>query len=93
MAEAKRFTAPLPTVGLALDVTPLSVVAVYAEASGISAGRRGRAFDGEAGVRIAPSRFLTLSGGYRAFDVEARDDPDFAKIRNAGPWVGVGLRF
>jgi hypothetical protein len=93
VAEAKRFTATLPTVGLALDVTPSSAVAVFAEVSGISAGSRGHAFDGEAGVRIAPSRFLTLSGGYRAFDVEARDDPDFAKIRNAGPWFGVGLRF
>jgi hypothetical protein len=91
--ERKSFSQTVPTVGLVLDLNPSPAVNIFAEVSGISAGSRGHALDGEAGVKLILGRHLTLGGGYRYFNLEVKDDPDFAKLRNAGPFVGASLRF
>lgn len=91
--EKKRFAATLPSVGMVLDVKPSHTVDVYVEASGVSAGTYGRGVDAEAGIKLMPARNVSISGGYRYFDLEAKDDPDFAKIKNAGLYVGLGLSF
>ncbi|HVN75362.1 MAG TPA: hypothetical protein VMT19_03525 [Thermoanaerobaculaceae bacterium] len=93
VAEAKKLTATLPSAGLVLELNPVPMVNVFAEASGISAGSRGHALDAEVGVKIKPAPVVAVVGGYRYFDLEARDDPDFATIKNSGPYVGVALRF
>lgn len=83
----------LPTVGLAAEVSPVSAVRLFAEISGLPAGDYGYLVDAEAGLRIVPIRFFTLSAGYRYFDVRAGDDEDFARLRLAGPFVGASFRF
>ena len=91
--NATKFSSTLPSVGLMLDVRPSHTVDIYVEASGVSAGTYGRGVDAEAGLKLAPVRNVSISGGYRYFDLEAKDTPDFAKIKNAGPYVGVGVNF
>jgi hypothetical protein len=91
--ERKSFSQTVPTIGLVLDANPSPAVNIYAEVSGISAGSRGHALDGEAGVKLIVGRHLTLGGGYRYFDLEVKDDPDFAKLQNAGPFASASLRF
>ena len=91
--NAKKFASTLPSVGLVLDVRPSRTVDVYVEASGVSAGTYGRGVDAEAGIKLIPAQNVSLSAGYRYFDLEAKDDPDFAKIKNAGPYASVALRF
>jgi hypothetical protein len=91
--EKKSFAATLPSVGMVLDIKPSHAVDVYLEASGVSAGTYGRGVDAEAGVKLLPVPSVSMSAGYRYFDLEAKDNPDFAKIKNTGPYVGLALRF
>jgi hypothetical protein len=85
--ETRSFFAVLPALGLALDVNPVPFLNFYGEFSGMTALQYGYLWEGEAGVRFIPFRNFTISGGYRIFNVEARDDPDFARIRLSGPFV------
>lgn len=94
--EVKRSaSAPfaLPTLGLALDVTPLPMLQLFAEVSGLPAGGLGHVVDAEAGVRFVPIRFFTVSAGYRILDVRADEGGDSAKLRLNGPFVGASVRF
>jgi hypothetical protein len=91
--ESAFFPLVLPTLGLALDVTPLPKGNLFAEASGLPAGDLGHIVDAEAGIRFVPIRFFSLSTGYRIFDIRVGESDDFAKLRISGPFVGASLRF
>lgn len=91
--EADSLSALVPAVGLALDVTPGRPLGLFAEVTGIAAGDRGHVLDGEVGVRLTPVPFLTLVGGYRTVDIRIEDDEDLADFEDAGPFVGLRLRF
>jgi hypothetical protein len=91
--ESEKFIGGLPTVGAALDSNPHKFVNVFAEVSGIYAGKYGYFLDGEAGVKIIPIKNVSVVGGYRILDFKVEDDPDLAQLRIAGPFVGATLRF
>ena len=82
-----------PTVGAMLSVTPISALDVFAEVSGMTFGDFGHVVDAEIGLRFIPIRFLTVSGGYRLFDLRVSNDDDFAKLKLTGPFVGASIRF
>jgi len=90
---ADSCSALLPTVGLALDVAPGHLLGLFAEVTGIAAGDRGHVLDGEVGVRLTPTPYLTLVGGYRTLDVRIEDGEDLGDFEDAGPYVGLRLRF
>jgi hypothetical protein len=92
VAERKSFSATVPTVGLVLEINPSRMLNIFAEASGMSLGDKGHAWDGEAGLKLVLGSHLVVSGGYRYFDLRVNDKPDFATLKNSGPFVGVGLR-
>lgn len=91
--ESEKLWGGLPTIGVAVDINPHEVVNIFGEISGMTAGKYGYFIDGEAGVRIIPIKNLSIIGGYRIFDIKAKDDPDFAKLRISGFFSGVTLRF
>jgi hypothetical protein len=92
--ESKAFFFGLPTLGLALDVTPPVVpIDAFAEATGMAAGKYGYCYDVEAGVKFVPIKFVNIEGGYRIFYMKAENDQDFAKLRLTGPFVGATIRF
>jgi hypothetical protein len=91
--ESALLPMAFPTVGGMLNVTPVSALEIFAEVSGMTFGSLGHVVDAEAGVRVVPIRFLTLSAGYRVFDVRIEHDDDFAKLKLTGPFVGVSFRF
>ena len=91
--ESEEFVGGLPTIGAVLDINPHRMVKVFAEVSGIYAGKYGYFLDGEVGVKVVPIKNLSILGGYRILDFKAEDDPDFAKLRISGPFVGATLRF
>jgi hypothetical protein len=93
IAEKKQLTGTLPTLGVVLDINPTRTVNVFAELSGIRRGNKGHALDGEAGVKLILGSHVVLDAGYRTFDLEITDDPNFAKLKNSGPYVGLGVRF
>lgn len=92
VAERKSFSATVPTVGLVLDINPSPMLNIFAEVSGMSLGDKGHAWDGEAGLKLILGSHLVVTGGYRYFDLQVNDKPDFATLKNSGPFVGAGLR-
>jgi opacity protein-like surface antigen len=93
LKKSDDLIAGLPTIGIAFDISPLDIVNFFGEVSGMTAGKYGYFFDAEAGIKIIPIRNLSILGGYRYFDIKAKDDTDFAKVRIAGPFVGATARF
>ena len=91
--ESALLPMAFPTVGAMLSVTPISALDIFAEVSGMTFGSYGHIVDAEAGVRFIPIRFLTLSAGYRVFDVRVEHDDDFAKLKLTGPFIGASVRF
>ncbi|MGQ9645309.1 MAG: hypothetical protein ACUVWO_02075 [Thermodesulfobacteriota bacterium] len=91
--EKESFIFALPTVGAALDINPHPMVNIFAEGSGLPAGKYGHMYDVEAGIKLIPVRILSIMGGYRLLEFKAKDDRDFAKARVQGPFVGVTVRF
>jgi hypothetical protein len=88
-----NFSAWLPTVGVAMDINPTSFLNFFAAVSGLPAGQYGTLWEVEAGVKFIPFKYLSVSGGYRLVNIEARNDPDYAKVRLGGPYLGLSLRF
>lgn len=91
--ESAQLPIAFPTVGVMLNLTPHRMLEIFGEASGIPLGDLGYVVDAEAGLRFVPFGLLTLSAGYRIFDVRVGDDDDFGKLKLAGPFVSVSLRF
>ncbi len=91
--EKERVLFALPTVGAALDINPHKMLNIFAEGSGLPAGKYGYMYDAEAGVKLIPIKILSIVGGYRLLEFKAKDDRDFAKARVYGPFVGVTVRF
>ena len=82
-----------PTVGAMANVTPVKWLDVFAEVSGIPFGDLGHIVDAEAGVRVIPLQFLSVSAGYRVLDVRLGKDDNFGRLNLAGPFLGASLRF
>jgi hypothetical protein len=93
LREKERFVFALPTIGAALDINPHKMLNIFAEGSGLSAGKYGYMYDVEAGIKLIPIKILSIMGGYRLLEFKAKDDRDFAKARVRGPFVGVTVRF
>lgn len=82
-----------PTLGVMANVTPVRYLDVFAEVSGVPFGDLGHVVDAEAGLRLIPIRFLSLSAGYRLFDVRVGKDDNFARLKLSGPFIGASVRF
>ena len=93
LRETETLAIVIPSVGLVLDVSPRPAVDLFAEVSGLTVGDPGHVVDAEAGVRITLMKFLTVTGGYRFFEVRGEEDASFARLRLSGPFVGATLRF
>lgn len=91
--ESESLWGGLPTLGIAADINPHPMFAIFGELSGMTAGKYGYFVDGEAGIKIIPMRNVSVMGGYRVFDIKAEDDPDFAKLKISGFFSGVTVRF
>ncbi len=88
-------TLVVPTVGVAVNVKPFSVINVFGEVTGlyIDQGEYGYTYDAEAGIRIIPFEHVNIIGGYRVLKINLEDAPDFAKLRLEGPFISVVVRF
>ncbi|MCU0650799.1 MAG: hypothetical protein MUC52_01000 [Candidatus Omnitrophica bacterium] len=105
ISESTDFIAGLPTAGLSFTVNPfkdsapyksrnmLTELSFYGEAAGMSAGTYGYFLDAEAGVKWAPVKNVSVSGGYRMVSMKAEDDPDYAKLELKGWFAGCSIRF
>jgi len=78
--ESKDLWGGLPTGGLAIDFSPVKKITLFAEASGMAAGKLGYFFDAEAGIKIIPVKYCSIIAGYRMISLKAEQSSDFAKI-------------
>jgi hypothetical protein len=83
----------IPTVGPALEISPRRMIDVYGEASGMSAGSYGHFIRSEAGVRIRPVAHLQFTAGYRTFNLQVTNSPDFTHLHLGGPFLGARFRW
>jgi hypothetical protein len=93
VASKEDLSVGLPTVGPSLEITPHRRLDLYGRATGMSAGSYGHFIGSEAGVRVRPFRFVQLSAGYRTFNLQVANSPDFAHLHLGGPFIGAGLIF
>ncbi len=93
MSEADTLNGVLPTVGLAVDISPHPAIDIFLEGSGIDAGTHGSMYDAEAGIRAYPIANLGVFASYRVLDLRLRSDPDYAKLRISGPFAGLSVRW
>jgi hypothetical protein len=93
LRESSTLPMAFPTVGAMLSLTPMSALDLFAEVSGMTFGDFGHVVDAEIGLRFIPIRFVTVSAGYRLFDLRVSNDDDFAKLKLTGPFVGASIRF
>lgn len=91
--ESKIGRIGFPTVGIAGKVRPLPFLSGEAEVSGMSAGRYGHFIDAEAAIVFAPVRLVSITGGYRLFDLAAKNSASEGDLRLHGPFVRATIRF
>lgn len=91
--ETQKFAFGFPTIGLAMNVTPLDSIDLFAEVSGLPAGGLGYFVDAEIGVKIIPIRFVSIVGGYRVFDIKVESGGDSARLLLHGAFIGATVRF
>lgn len=89
----RDFGLALPTVGLIAEANPTDSVNLFAEASGIPAGKYGHFIEAEGGVRYSPIKYFTVLAGYRYFEIKAEKEPDLAQFTITGPFAGGAFRF
>lgn len=91
--QQEELMAGLPTVGVAMDINPHRRVNLFADVSGIKLGKYGYFVTSDAGIKIMPARVGFFTVGYRNFNLDLKNEPDFARVILKGVFVGGGARF
>lgn len=91
--RSEELNVALPSVGVVMDVNPLDELNIYAEVSGIPAGKYGHLYDAEAGLNFAPFDYVQITGGYRILNFRVDTGDDLARLRLAGPFLSASFRF
>ena len=91
--EKQSFMAPVPAIGCALDVAPWKWMDLFLDLSGLPLGSYGHTFNVETGIKFVPITNFSIVCGYRYFDLDYENKPDFLKVKLSGPFVGATLRF
>jgi hypothetical protein len=91
--QQDELMAGLPTVGVAMDIQPHRRVNLFADVSGIRLGKYGYFATSDAGIKILPARVGFFTVGYRTFNLDLKNEPDFARLILKGVFVGGGARF
>lgn len=94
-SATESFTAPLPSLGFAIDWDPSEHVNLYLYSSGMPTVVYGYFIEGEAGIKIMPVKHAAITAGYRYEDFNANTASDNAeaRLRFVGPFAGVAVRF
>jgi len=90
--ESYSVTAPIPTIGLGAQIGLPFLFTVGAEVTGIAYSGN-HLIDGEAAINFNPIPFITISGGYRIFDLKVEDGDDKVDFSLKGPFLMVNAGF
>lgn len=92
--ESESLQVPVPTVGVAFQLSLPLLVTFGGEVTGVTLGGYGHLIDGEAALRFNPIPFLRLSGGYRYLKVKVEDGDDSeVDFDLHGPFLTLGASF
>lgn len=93
ISNSEDFAAAIPSAGLVTELHLLDHLQLFAEASGLPAGKYGHFLDAEAGLKLFFMENVSISGGYRVIDMEFDHDDDEGDLAFAGPFAAVQVRF
>src|SRR3990172_5037412 len=87
LEEAESIEAPVPTIGVAAEVSLPALLSVGGELTGITFGSDLYLIDGEAAVNVKPAPFVVISAGYRYFRLHLVEEDDEGDLTLTGPFV------
>jgi len=91
--ETESIEAPLPTVGLAAELSLPALFSVEGELTGVTLGSDRYFIDGEAAVNFKPIPFVAVAAGYRYLKLHIEEEDDEGELMLKGPFVMVRGRF
>ncbi|CQR73375.1 hypothetical protein SOV_51560 [Sporomusa ovata DSM 2662] len=91
--SSKKFSCALPTIGVAAQGQIAPNTTAFAEISGLPLGSYGHIYDFETGIKHEMEKDISLTAGYRSFDLKVKDDEDYAKIKLNGPFFQAAYHF
>jgi hypothetical protein len=83
----------LPALGVVFDLKPQEIVNMYLQASAFYGGRHGYLYDVEAGLKILPVRYVSMTTGYRLLNFDFEEDDDEVEVRLDGLFLAASIRF
>ena len=92
-SNSQHFTGAAPTPGLSTEYKIIRHLSIFAEITGLPAGRYGYFLDTEGGLKWNIIRNLDLSIGYRAIDVKIDYKNDSGNLSLQGPFAALTLKF
>lgn len=91
--EKESFDGYLPTIGVSVKAGLPVMLSFEAEVTGIGISDA-YLYDGEVMVNFTPFPFITLSGGYRQFEIHAEDgEDDEFNLTVKGPFLNLAAGF
>ena len=84
---------PVPTLGIDLYITIRPKVKFYTQFSGMPVGGFGRIYDAETGLRYSPSKYFTITAGYRHLSAKVQKSNSSGSFKNSGVFVGIRSDF
>ncbi len=84
---------PVPTLGMDLYITVRPKIKIYTQFTGMPVGGLGRIYDAETGVRYSPSKYFTITAGYRHLSAKFNRHNNFGSFKNSGYFVGIRSDF
>ncbi|MBI4684188.1 MAG: TIGR04219 family outer membrane beta-barrel protein [Nitrospirae bacterium] len=90
--ESKSLTLPVPMLYVGVQIKPVSLLSVEAEARGIAYGSN-HYYDLIGRLKVKPFGPVFLAGGYRLEDIKIDESNVKANIKFKGPFVEAGFEF
>ncbi|OGR84249.1 MAG: hypothetical protein A2901_06805 [Elusimicrobia bacterium RIFCSPLOWO2_01_FULL_54_10] len=91
-SESKSQAIPIPMVFAAVQVAPISLIAVEGELKAVGYGNN-RYVDAIARVKVKPLPFLFIGGGYGFENIKIDQNDIKADLKLGGPIVELGVQF
>lgn len=91
-ADENNFV-PVPTIGINFYMKIMPKMKFYTQFSGMPAGGFGRIYDAETGLRYSPSKYFTITAGYRHLSTKVNHNKSYGGFKNSGVFIGVRSDF
>ncbi|MEW6215806.1 MAG: TIGR04219 family outer membrane beta-barrel protein [Nitrospirota bacterium] len=92
LSASKSTTIPVPMVYVGVQLKPISLIAIEAEARGIAYSSN-HYYDFIGRLKIKPAGPIFIAGGYRYEDIKIDYNDILSEVKIKGPFVEAGIEF